>query len=77
MSAFCQQAPQFFALPPEQKLLAADKTERFSELQAGLERLRDLAALGLLDRLYVYAPDRLARKSAYQVLLLEEFQRGR
>jgi len=44
-------------------------------VRPALERLRDLAALGLIDRLYVYAPDRLARKSAYQVLLLEELHR--
>jgi site-specific DNA recombinase len=29
-----------------------------------------------LDRVYVYAPDRLARKYAYQVMLLDEFQRA-
>ena len=45
-------------------------------VRPALERLRDLAALGLIDRLYVYAPDRLARKDAYQVLLLEEFERA-
>jgi site-specific DNA recombinase len=38
-----------------------------------LERLRDLAAAGGVDRLYVLAPDRLARRYAYQVLLVEEF----
>ncbi len=37
-----------------------------------LERLRDQAALGSVDRLYVLAPDRLSRKYAHQVLLLEE-----
>ena len=37
-----------------------------------LERLRDLAAVGGVDRLYVHAPDRLARRYAYQVLLVEE-----
>ncbi len=37
-----------------------------------LERLRDLAGVGGLDRLYVQAPDRLARRYAYQVLLVEE-----
>ena len=41
-----------------------------------LERLRDTVAAGLIDRLYVHAPDRLSRKYAYQVLLLEEFQRA-
>jgi site-specific DNA recombinase len=40
-----------------------------------LERMRDLAAVGGLDRLYVHAPDRLARKYAYQVVLVEELQR--
>jgi site-specific DNA recombinase len=38
-----------------------------------LERLRDLAYNGVIDRLYVLAPDRLARKYAYQVVLIEEF----
>jgi site-specific DNA recombinase len=41
-----------------------------------LERLRDRAAMGDIDQLYVFAPDRLARKYAYQVLLLEELQRA-
>ena len=45
-------------------------------LRPALERLRDLAAAGVLDRLYVHSPDRLARSYAYQVLLLEEFRRG-
>jgi site-specific DNA recombinase len=40
-----------------------------------LDRLRDLAALGLIERLYVFAPDRLSRRHAYQVLLLEELRR--
>jgi site-specific DNA recombinase len=44
-------------------------------VRPALERLRDLAATGMLDRLYVHSPDRLARKYAYQVLLLDEFQR--
>jgi site-specific DNA recombinase len=35
----------------------------------GLERLRDAVASGLVDRLYVQSPDRLARRYAYQVLL--------
>ena len=44
-------------------------------VRPALERLRDLAAGGGLDRLYVHSPDRLARKYAYQVLLLDEFRR--
>ena len=41
----------------------------------GLERLRDLAAQGQIEAVLVYSPDRLSRKYAYQVLLLEEFTR--
>lgn len=40
-----------------------------------LEQLRDVAATGAIDRLYVLCPDRLARKYAYQVLLVEELHR--
>src|ERR1700747_3502986 len=35
-----------------------------------LDRLRDQAAAGALDRLYVFSPDRLSRKYAYQVLIV-------
>jgi site-specific DNA recombinase len=41
----------------------------------GLERLRDLVTEGLIETVLVYAPDRLSRKYAYQVLLLEAFSR--
>jgi site-specific DNA recombinase len=41
----------------------------------GLERLRDQAAAGAIDRIYMLDPDRLSRKYAYQVLILEELTR--
>ncbi len=41
-----------------------------------MERLRDTVASGAIDRLYVHSPDRLARKYAYQVLLVDEFHRS-
>jgi len=41
----------------------------------GLERVRDLAAEGQIDAVLVYSPDRLSRKYAYQVLIIEEFAR--
>jgi site-specific DNA recombinase len=44
-------------------------------VRPGLEALRDLAAQGCLDVVLVYSPDRLARKFAYQALLIEEFAR--
>ncbi len=45
-------------------------------IRPALERLRDVAAAGGIDRLYVHCPDRLARNYAHQVLLLEEFLRA-
>jgi site-specific DNA recombinase len=44
-------------------------------VRPALERLRDMAAVGCVDRLYVHCPDRLARKYAYQVLLVDELRR--
>jgi site-specific DNA recombinase len=44
-------------------------------VRPGLERLRDQAAAGVIDRLYVLDPDRISRKYAYQVLILEELSR--
>lgn len=41
----------------------------------GLERVRDLAAEGQIQAVLVYAPDRLSRKYAYQILLVEELAR--
>lgn len=45
-------------------------------IRPALEKLRDDIAQGLLDRLYILSPDRLARKAAYQALLLDEFARA-
>ena len=41
----------------------------------GLERVRDLAAEGQVQVVLAYAPDRLSRKYAYQILLIEELAR--
>src|SRR5271155_995904 len=41
-----------------------------------LERLRDAVAGGRIERIYVHAPDRLARRYAHQVLLIDEFRRA-
>src|SRR5499433_143683 len=45
-------------------------------IRPALERLRDVIAAGAVDRVYVHSPDRLARKYAYQVVLVEEFRRA-
>jgi len=41
----------------------------------GLERVRDLAAEGQIQAVLVHSPDRLSRKYAYQILLIEELAR--
>ena len=46
-----------------------------SLVRPGLEAMRDLAAQGQIEAALVYSPDRLSRKYAYQVLLVEEFAR--
>lgn len=45
-------------------------------VRPALERLRDVVAAGVVDRVYVHSPDRLARSYAYQVVLVDEFQRS-
>ena len=44
-------------------------------LRPALEQLRDQINLGLVDRLYVLSPDRLARNFAHQAILLDEFEK--
>ncbi|MGH3522135.1 MAG: recombinase family protein, partial [Mycobacterium sp.] len=45
-------------------------------IRPALERLRDVIAGVGVDVVLVYSPDRLARKFAYQALLIEEFARA-
>jgi site-specific DNA recombinase len=47
-----------------------------SLVRPALERLRDAVAAGDIDRVYLLAPDRLARRHAHQALLMEEFRRA-
>ena len=44
-------------------------------MRPALERLRDLAYVGGFQKLYVHSPDRLARRYAYQVLLVDELKK--
>src|SRR6202140_5243501 len=46
-----------------------------SLVRPGLERVRDLAAEGQIQAVLALSPDRLSRKYAYQVLLIEELGR--
>jgi site-specific DNA recombinase len=44
-------------------------------MRPALERLRDMAYVGGFQKLYVHSPDRLARRYAYQVLLVDELKK--
>jgi len=60
---------------PASMELLADGDRGATLVRPALERWRDAAAAGSLDRLSVHAPDRLARQYAYQVLLVEAWGR--
>src|SRR5215469_4178767 len=60
---------------PEEWVFADEGHSGATLIRPGLEALRDLAAQGCLDVVLAYSPDRLARKFAYQALLIEELAR--
>ena len=62
-------------LLPAEQCFVDDGYSGATLVRPALERLRDLAAAGGLDRVYVHSPDRLARRYAYQVLLVDELHR--
>ena len=61
---------------PEQWVFCDDGHSGASLVRPALERLRDLVCQVPVDVLLVYSPDRLARKYAYQALLIEEFAKA-
>jgi site-specific DNA recombinase len=61
---------------PEQWVFCDDGHSGASLVRPALERLRDLVCQVPVDMLLVYSPDRLARKYAYQALLIEEFAKA-
>lgn len=64
-------ADEGFALP-EQLCFLDDGVSGSTLMRPALERLRDAAYVGGFQKLYVHSPDRLARRYAYQVLLVDE-----
>lgn len=75
VEALCRRI-QTDGLTLEEELCFVDEGYSGSTLlRPALERLRDVAAAGGLERVYVHSPDRLARKYAYQVLLVDELRR--
>ena len=61
---------------PEQWVFEDDGHSGATLVRPALERLRDLVAQVPVDVVLCYSPDRLARKYAYQALLIEEFARA-
>ncbi len=45
-------------------------------VRPGLEKLRDKVSAGEIDKIYIHSPDRLSRKYAYQMILIEEFKKS-
>ena len=73
----CVSSPQQRGLLVSEELVFEDEGFSGASLQRpALERLRDRAVEGCFEVLLCHAPDRLARRYAYQVLLLEELARG-
>src|SRR6516162_4980261 len=60
---------------PEEWVFADEGHSGATLVRPALEALRDLSAQGCLDVVLVYSPGRLARKFAYQALLIEELAR--
>ena len=44
-------------------------------MRPALEQMRDSAYVGGFEKLYVHSPDRLSRKYAYQVLIVDELKK--
>jgi site-specific DNA recombinase len=61
---------------PQEWVFEDDGYSGASLIRPGLERVRDLAAEGLIQAVLVYAPDRLSRRYAHQILLIEELTRA-
>ena len=61
---------------PEQWVFEDEGHSGATLVRPALERLRDLIAGVGIDVVLCYSPDRLARKFAYQALLIEEFTRA-
>jgi site-specific DNA recombinase len=73
LGAYAQQ--QGWALPSEQ-IFRDDGYSGARLDRPALDRLRDAVTSGAIDLVLITSPDRLARRYAYQVWLLEEFERA-
>jgi site-specific DNA recombinase len=73
----CQAAATSWGLEvPTEWIFTDEGYTGASLVRPALERLRDLAAQAPVDVVLCYSPDRLARKLAYQTLLIDEFHKA-
>ncbi|CAO5174254.1 site-specific DNA recombinase [Frankia sp. AiPs1] len=75
-AALRERVSQMGATLPEEWVFEDDGHSGATLTRPALERLRDLVAAIQIDVVLCYSPDRLARKFAYQALLMEEFARA-
>src|ERR1700719_901206 len=68
-------AAENFQLEPDHSYVDEGYSDSILSRPA-LERLRDAVAGGHIERIYVHAPDRLARCYAHQVLVIDEVRRA-
>jgi site-specific DNA recombinase len=74
VTSLCQQIEADGEIVDPQLSFIDDGVSGRTLVRPALERLRDQAAAGAIDRLYVLTPDRLARRHAHQMVLVEELQ---
>ncbi len=75
-AALRDRAGQLGAELPEEWVFEDEGHSGATLVRPALERLRDVVAGVGVDVVLCYSPDRLARKFAYQALLIEEFARA-
>src|SRR5260370_5256740 len=77
LAVLSERAPSDGTPVPVERQFVDDGYSGATLVRPALDRLRDLAATGVVNRIYVHSPDRLARHYAYQVLLVHEWRRTR
>jgi site-specific DNA recombinase len=76
LAALRAHAKQLGLEVPPQWVFCDDGHSGATLVRPALEKLRDLIAQVPVDNVVVYSPDRLARKYAYQALLIEELAKA-
>jgi site-specific DNA recombinase len=76
VAALCARVVPDGAMVPEALPFLDEGSSGAPRIRPARERLRDVVAAGAVERLYVHSPERLARKDASHVFLVDEFRRA-